>query len=224
VKIPFNVYDTFGYLVSGFLVLVAVDYSINGARILGGPAPTLYLTTLFVIAAYLVGHLVSHLAEYLLQSRLTRRGLGVSEELLLSTEKPTHLARHLVPGYFIALPPDTVSQVIQKAAAEGVTSRGRALFLFCWARVKSDPEVAGRLATFLNLYGFARNACFALLIAGALVAVRFLGWPVNGSWPWWALWAAAAIVVGAGMYYRYLKFYRLYGAEVFVSYLAKTDK
>ena len=64
-----------------------------------------------------------------------------------------------------------------------------------------------RLNSFLNQYGFARNISLTLLIASVIVLSsgrRDL--------------AIVAAVMGVGMFYRYLKFFRQYTYEVFITF------
>jgi hypothetical protein len=74
--------------------------------------------------------------------------------------------------------------------------------------------------TFLNLYGFARNIAMAcavgvlLLTAGALLP--FLDGGSPDTTKQWLIVPIA--VIGLIMFYRYLKFLRLYAVELYVTY------
>src|SRR5258708_15369252 len=60
-RIPFSVYDIFGCLVPGFLLLVAGDYALGSATLLHAE-PGL-LTAFFVaFIAYICGHLIAGIA------------------------------------------------------------------------------------------------------------------------------------------------------------------
>ena len=52
-KIPFSVYDFFGYLAVGFLVLVSLDYSSGGGWLLKDTIAPIYVL-LWVVIAYIV--------------------------------------------------------------------------------------------------------------------------------------------------------------------------
>jgi len=96
--------------------------------------------------------------------------------------------------------------------------------------VKKDKTAYDRMTSFLNLYGFCRNVCtgalivIPILVCGAFRNVTLNGWQLVGA-PhrdllWWAV---AAGVVAVGMFYRYLKFFRQYTIEVFVTYAEFTE-
>lgn len=71
-----------------------------------------------------------------------------------------------------------------------------------------------RLNAFLNLYGFSRNVSMAALLIVPMLIVGALTGDVAPR-----LWAASgALVTAVAMFYRYLKFFRLYTVEVFVNY------
>jgi hypothetical protein len=78
--------------------------------------------------------------------------------------------------------------------------------------------VLERLNVFLNLYGFCRNVCMALVIvAPALLLGIILGSAETGEvGPGW--WVAAGLIAAVGMFYRYLKFFRQFAVEVYTSY------
>jgi hypothetical protein len=210
-RIPFSVYDFFGYLASGFILVAAVDLSLDRGWLLGRSLE-LVSGILLVAIAYVLGHVIASLSSFLLEWSLTREVLGSPEERLFRDEKGTWRAR-LLPGYFRPLPQKTRGRVLEKAKEKaGIGEPDRALFLHCHSLVKREQAVLERLNAFLNLYGFCRNVSMA-----SLLSVLFL--LVGGEW-WWAL---AAAVVALAMFHRYLKFFRHYTAEVFVSYAEVDD-
>ncbi len=139
--------------------------------------------------------------------------------------------RHgMFPIYYKPLPAETRARVFEKSAKEGFDKPGRALFYHCHAIVKRDKTTFDRMTSFLNMYGFCRNVCMAGLIAAAILVcgacrdLHFVGWPPEGTVDTGCLWwAAAALAVSAGMLYRYLKFFRHYTSEVFVTYAETTE-
>jgi hypothetical protein len=70
---------------------------------------------------------------------------------------------------------------------------------------------------FRNLYGFSRNVAFVGLIAAGLLAVRF--WQAPDVRTAWLL--VGALVLGIGMFGRFLKFYAAYSGEVLRTYNSK---
>jgi hypothetical protein len=78
--------------------------------------------------------------------------------------------------------------------------------------VKREETISARLSSFLNLYGFSRNSTVALALSGITL---FIGGPSNTST---RSLAGLLVFLGIVLFYRYLKFYRLYSVEVFTSY------
>lgn len=210
-QIPFSVYDFFGYLASGFVLVAAVDRSFDCGWLLGRSLD-LASGILLVVAAYILGHVIASLSSFLLEWKVTRGWLGPPEEKLFGGEA-NRLRARLLPGYHRPLPEKTRERVLQRAEEKaGIGEPGRALFLHCHSVVKREQVVLARLNSFLYLYGFCRNVSAASLLAAPVLLV--------GGELWWAL---AATVVAAAMFQRYLKFFRHYTAEVFVSYAEVDD-
>ncbi len=224
-RIPFSVYDFFGYLAGGFLLLVTADYTFGGRGLLGEP-PGLVMTAFWVVVAYVIGHVVSHIASALLEEGVLRRVLGSPEEHLFGEKKFGGWARFF-PGNFKPFPKTTQERILQKARRHSVTAPGRGLFMHCHPLVKRDQATLERLNSFLNLYGFCRNLtmgfllCIPLLLYGAF---RDVDWStLKGISTERLLWAAGALGASVGMFYRYLKFFRHYTIEVFMTYAELPD-
>ena len=218
-RIPFGVYDFFGYLASGFLVLAALDLVFTGGSVLKSDMQL--LPGLFwLVVAYVAGHIVANISSFLLERVLVERVLGRPHQVLF-TAPPRRKGSRLFPGYYDALPQETRERVLKKANERaGITQPGPGLFLHCFAFVRGDEDTSGRLDSFLSLYGFSRNVATAAAIA-VLVLVADL---ISMESVEVALrsvefrWAVAAAVAAVGLLYRYLKFFRLYSVEVFIRY------
>ncbi len=225
-KIPFSVYDFFGYLATGFLLLVAADYSFGTLGLVSQP-PNLVLGVFWVIVAYIIGHIVSHIASAALEEGVLRRILGSPEEHLFGARKFGTKAR-LFPGNYKPFPESTQQRILQKAQRHSVPAPSRGFFFHCHPIVKRDQATLTRLDSFLRLYGFCRNVSMGLLLAvplllyGALrplVELKTLQSLDSG----YLGWAVAALVGAIGMFYRYLKFFRHYTVEVFTTYAEMPD-
>ena len=215
-KIPFSVYDFFGYLAAGTLLLAGPVAAFVGDGMLKED-PSVIIAILLVIAAYIAGQVIANIAGFLLESKLVADGLG----------RPTaHLFGQgggrmawAFPGYYRELPDATQKRVLSRSTTlAGITTPSEGLFFHCHALVRKQPAALERLNTFLNLYGFCRNVCMALLIvAPSLVVGSLIGSGKTGaiSPGWWAL---AAFLGAIGMFYRYLKFYRQYSLELYTTY------
>lgn len=223
-KLPFSVYDTFAYLASGLILAVATDYAFAiGLR----ERDVGVVDAVFgVVVLYIIGHLVAHLSSAFFESVVVRRWLGPPEERLLS-ERPERPAAKVFRAYFRPLPPSTRERLVARADARGIPPAERGFFYQCHSEAQRDSVSRERLASFLNLYGFCRNASFALLLSAVVLVVGALlisGNLFSTDEATRRLWFALAATVGSwGLFVRYLKFFRHYTAEVFLFYLVPTD-
>lgn len=219
-KIPFSVYDFFGYLAAGFILLIAIDYSFNGGSLLKKDNLTIIQSIVWILAAYITGQIVANIAGDLIERRIVRNRFQSPEELLFQAPSVTGW-RRIFPGFHQPLPIGLQERILQKAKARaGIDTPCRSLFLHCHTIVKHDQVTKERLDTFLNLYGFCRNVCMAALLAVVILfADSIFDWisgrGIHPSNLWWSI---AALLVAMGTFYRYLKFFRHYTAEVFTTY------
>ena len=215
-KIPFSAYDFFGYLSSGVTTLAGASFAYQGVE-----AFRLDLNTnqalVLVIAAYLVGHVVASVSSFLLERRLTRRLIGSPTSWLFRGDPLTGW-RRLLKAYHKPLPEVTAKRVLARAKRQAeIHEPGEALFYYCFGVVRRDEYPRGRLAVFLNLYGFARNTAMAAVICASLIGFAIV---VNNQVDPTELWVGGLLagLIGVAMYLRYLKFYRQYSVELYVTY------
>jgi hypothetical protein len=216
-KIPFSVYDFFGYLAPGFVLLAAFDFSSDGGWLLRDNQ-SVAMVFFWIAVAYFIGHLIAHISSILLEDVLVRRIL-TSPEVTLFIHRKTRW-RYIFPGFYRQLPPETAKRVLQKASQiEAHLQPGRGLFFHCHAIVKHQSAVLERLTTFLNLYGLCRNVSLSSFLAAGILGFGSY-WSYAHCLNFWPklYWSVAALILSFGMLYRYLKFFRLYTVEVFVSY------
>jgi hypothetical protein len=215
-KLPFTVYDFFGYLSAGFVLLVGLAAAFTGSEA-WQHTPGVGVALLLVVLAYTAGHVIANISGYLIEGTLVRRILGAPNKVLFAESRP-RWAR-LLPGYYRPLPLEQRERVLARAAQAGITEPGEGLFYHCFGAAKGNVVTQARLENFLNLYGFCRNmAISTLIVAAALLGGTILGTAKTGTLvaPGW--WAAAALAASVGLLYRYLKFFRHYSVEVYVSY------
>lgn len=215
-QLPFSVYDFFGYLSAGFVLLVGLVAAFTGTDS-WQETPSLMVGLLLVVAAYTAGHVIANISGHLVEGAFVGKLVG-KPSIVLFEAVPSRWAK-VFPGYFRPLPRNQRERVLERASAAGIHKAGDALFFHCFGVVKEREPVAVRLNTFLNLYGFCRNMAVALLFtAVALLAGTLLGSAKTGAVvpPGW--WAAGGGLASIGLLYRYLKFYRHYAVEVFISY------
>jgi hypothetical protein len=220
-KIPFSVYDFFGYLASGFLLLVSLDFAFNSELLLSQEL-TIVLGIFWIIVAYIAGHVVANLSGYIIEEKIVRGVLGEPSKILFnSNSNMKKRFTKLFPGFYKQLPKDTQDRILKNAKKKaGIEGSGSALFYHCHPIVKKDPATLSRLNTFLNLYGFCRNLTMSLIIVLLILVAGVINDRVAGEnfSPEKLWWAVAAIIGAIGMFYRYLKFFRHYAVEVFITY------
>jgi hypothetical protein len=215
-KIPFSVYDFFGHLSAGVLLLATVAVALEGSGALDIELTLAQAVTL-TVAAYVIGHVVASFSSFILERRLTRQLLGVPTERLFASDDPQGWQK-LVAGYFVPLPKEVAERVIAKSEKKAhISQPGEALFYHCFAVVRQHEYPRERLATFLNLYGFSRNMAFAALVATVILVLAAVTETAPDSHYFWGG-AIGALVVAVVLYLRYLKFYRHYSLELYVTY------
>lgn len=219
-NIPFSIYDFFAYLASGVIVIGATDLALGGLLFDSETFP--FAQALLLIAlAYLLGHVVAHLSSTFLENLLVRRVLKSPEDHMFREKQSTILSR-VLPGYTAPLPARTQKRVLQRSTSAGFPAPGRDLFYHCHAIARHDEATSARLNAFLYLYGFSRNTSLALLYSAIIFLLVTIGLvrPLSvdsAGLPLIAL-AVIAFLLAAIMLLRYLKFFRHFTQEVFVSY------
>lgn len=219
-KIPFTSYDFWAYLSAGFLLLLAMD-QISGTQLLTRDSWTVVQGGVAVVCAYTLGHLVASMSSLFFERFFVGVVLGYPRNVVLGQPTAPKWLRVCMPGYFKVLPNETVQRVLDKARAEQVVGPGEALFWLAYRGARSEPAVMSRLDNFLNLYGFCRNmALVSFMDAGMLYwSYRWNEGPETHLYFSWA-----AIAVGTGLIFRYLKFFRLFSIEVLTSFAYRASK
>ncbi len=215
-KIPFGLYDFFGYLASGLLIVVGMDVVFGFPQILSRDL-TIIESAVLILGVYVAGQAVATPAKLILEDGLVDKVLKRPSVNLFRTKRP-FVRRFLAPGYYQQLPENGRRKVLDRAENEGVTGTSEELFLHVRysPEIRDNEAVMNRLNRFLANYGFARNLAFTSLVVGLviLVAPRFLENPD----PKLGKYGVAALVAGVLLVYRYLKFFRQYSYEMFNTY------
>jgi hypothetical protein len=221
-RLPLTLYDVLACVVSGLVLLVEGDTAFGADRLLQGDL-SLASSVVVVIGAYILGHVVAHLSGFLFERAFVRAYLGAPDEVLLR-ERRRGIRAFIFPGYFDPLSELERGNILAKGKGVGLDPAGREIFSYALPRVRraASGSGSGKLETFLNLYGFCRNTSFAVLCAGGLLLVGgwLAPWQLLGGPAAEACWGVASILVGVILFYRYLKFFRLYTAEVYHTYAA----
>ena len=215
-KIPFSEYDFFGHLVSGAIILAGFGFAAQGTEVFHHELGINEAVAL-VLGAYLIGHVVASVSSFLLERRLTRWIIGSSTTCMFSNT-PIGGWRRLLSAHLKPLPPATAERVLARAKKQaGVGEPSEALFFHCFGVVRQEASTRERLTTFLSLYGFCRNAAMAALINAAVMGFALGANSAAGVDTLSAGFLVSVVLAGV-MYLRYLKFYRLYAVEVYVTY------
>lgn len=215
-RLPFDPYDFFGYLASGLVLVLGMNVVLGFPQVLGAdlkPIETLFL----ILAVYVTGHITASPAKALLEDAIVGRLLGSPSVNLIASRRSAVWPR-LFPEYYRPLPERTRAQLLAKCAAEGLLSddEGEPLFLHIRFRpeIRIDAVLMKRLDEFRNKYGFCRNLSFVTFLVGIAMVAR---WQFDPR-PELLQYGATSIVASAMLFYRYLKFIRLYTFELFNTY------
>lgn len=219
-KFPFTSYDFWAYLSAGFLLLFAIDQAM-ATKLLMRDSWTVVQGVVAVSVAYVVGHLVASASSLLLEKMLVGRLLGYPRNVLFGQPLAWPWVQKLMPTYFEPLPAPTQKAALEKGQKVGADKPGEALFWPAHAYGRATPAVATRMDNFLNLYGFCRNVALVALVNAAVLYWSYLQ-PKGPTEH--LLWARIAFIIGIGMTFRYLKFFRHFALEVFTSYAFSKDK
>lgn len=212
-KIPFSVYDFFGYLACGFLLCVTYDVTFGGQVLLVEKLPTSF-AVFWTVTAYIIGNINANLSSWILERNLVGKFLGKPEKILLSEVPGMKWRKRLFPGYYTGINKEICSRISSKAAKLGVEGGPETLFYHVRNYVKQDSTTWMRLEVFLERYGFCRNISFALFLSALVFVVSKI---LNDNCEH-GKYALFAILASVGMLYRYLKFYRQYSFEMFTAY------
>lgn len=212
-NIPFSVYDIFGYLIAGLLLLFGVDYSFGLHWILNRNLNAQEWTA-WVLIAYVIGHLNAAWASYWIEKVIVGKILGYPTKNLFAERRRKGFSHYRQP-LDKSLATEIKNKFTQMTKTE-FDSKGHHPFLYCYHYVKDkSPNGYARIGVFLNLYGFARNLSFALTALGLVFSASFLITKNGHMFPV----GLFAFVAAITFFFRYLKFFRLHAIEVFTSFL-----
>lgn len=218
-KIPFDVYDFFGYLASGFVLLVGMELVFGFPEVLLADL-TVVQGGLILLGAYVAGHGVATPAKAFLEGVIVHRVLGEPTAHLLFPRRPR--LRLLLPGYFKPLPEEIRRRLLEQLGSSTEAQDPQELFFKARfsPSVQESQAAMGRLSKFLAQYGFARNLTFTLLLVGA--ALLFSAYLRQN--PLMLRHGVVVLIAAVLLFYRYLKFYRQYAFETLLTYLDSREE
>lgn len=220
-EFPFDPYDFFGYIASGLLLIVGLEFTLGIPKVTGQDLKTFDLIIL-TLAAYIIGQAVATPAKWVLEDIIVLRILKTPSEILMRPSSEKSLFRFIFPGYYRSLPTAIQQTIMEKVKNEGLTETiGETLFLHIRFRdyIRTDSVLMTRLQTFLNKYGFNRNISFVSLLFGAAV-ITINDFAISTTESKYAL---VALIFGLLLFFRYIKFYRQYSYELFNSYAGRSQ-
>ena len=218
-RIPFSVYDFFGYLFPGSLLLIAISYSMGGTSLASSVPwvndPVLRLYVLGMMS-YIVGHIVAQCSGGICDRVMIDKVLKRPNQNLFRQSSDRDWRDQLFSKYVRPFDDATKSRILSLAHAQNMNQQnGESLFLHAWAKVKKDKDTMERLTVFLSLYGFCRNTSF---VFGVLAVVCVIHPPVHAT-----AWFISVALAFLTLFYRYLYFLRRYAEEVFLTYASFED-
>lgn len=223
----FSDYDIWAYLSTGMLAIAAWDLTNYSSFVLRSEW-TIADGVVTIFASYIVGQILSSPASWLLEKVFVHRLLGSpTKNLFMETQSGLRaiLKATLLPGFYQPLDPDIRGKIEDRLLKS--TSTGESRFWTAYAIARRDPFASARMQSFLNLYGFCRNITFVGLLSTILIAIEiYFGEDTGRSvlvieemWVWFYV----SLVSSLLMFHRFLKFYRLYAVEIFISLLGSQE-
>lgn len=219
--IRFSDYDVFAYIASGLVALALLDLALFTEFIVGAEW-TVAQGFLTIFGSYVLGQLLATPAAWFLESGFVRKVLGRPSDVLMGA-RPAQggrgfLAKTILGNYYTPLDSSVQARLSSIMTTQGITS-AESLFWLAFPEAKFEPVTYSRMSAFLNLYGFARNISFVLILGGgALLVAGALNDPPYGNSDQRMALGAAALIAALGMIHRYLKFLRLYAVEVLTTF------
>jgi len=220
---PFTDYDFYGYLVSGSLALLLIDYVVNDAAFVFRENWTFVQIALAIFFSYVIGHLVAQFSAIVFEGWLARGILTPPSKILLGFKEANTFEKFigwLVGRYYAPFAPETRKGLIAKAAeinnqrSEDIVD-AESVFQIAFAQIVASDKLRDRVEGFRNQYGFCRNISFVGLVS--TIAITIFAFCNPEMW----LWAGVVLLATLGMTIRFLKFYALFAAEVLRGLLVK---
>ena len=112
-RIPFSVYDVFGYLAAGFVLLAATDFAFDGGWLLKDSIPPVFVL-FWITVAYVTGQIIANVSGFVLERKFLRGVLRSPEETMFAPRITTGWAR-VFPGFYDPLPIETQERVLARA-------------------------------------------------------------------------------------------------------------
>ena len=240
-KLYFWPYDIFGYLLPGFVVMIPLiefNTQVRGLFTERFSEKSILDTLAITGVAYTLGHIVAALSSLFLERFVLKLSHGYPGNQVFVLEPKTRsrwksVLLSLLPGKCHRYPPQFVRrylvlynrifhQTIESAAESRVADD---LFWNCSLYASVHHPTGFHIAQhFVELYGFARNTCMALLIIMFYPLVP--GWSLmftrGAMAPSW-VWSLGALLAAYFMYDNYTKLLRRQNDHIFRSFFVSAS-
>jgi hypothetical protein len=220
-ELPFDPYDFFGYLASGLVFIVTAQLTVGFPKVIGAELKPFDMAVT-ILATYVAGQIIAGPSKLFYEDILVHKVLGSPTRNLLREHGHPRF-RKVFHGFYKPLPAVIRTKIHGKIEAMGVDaadSEGIFLSIRYAPEVISSEQLIGKIDSFRNMYGFNRNVSFSLIASGLCLALTGI---VEGNRTL-IHFSIPALISGALLLYRFLKFYRQYSYELFNSYAVMAEK
>lgn len=216
---PLTSYDFYAYLTAGMVAVAAYDHAFMASALAKQSEWTVVGGVFWAAIAYLVGQIIAIPSAAILEHVVARKLLRSPSEVLLGLAKMRRRERFvaLISGAreYGLLPDANRQRTLSKLAialnVDADKLAGEAAFQCAFPHARGVADSANRLDNFLNQYGMCRNVSFAAFLAAVML------WVGRGTVcdPQTNMLAFGALILSAGLFLRFIKFYAAYSREVF---------
>jgi ABC-type transport system involved in cytochrome bd biosynthesis fused ATPase/permease subunit len=237
VKIPFTLYDFFGYLIPGLTFLSIILFSSdipNAIELIVQKLTTansisphyfvlndilnifkqspFFVTSLILLTSYICGHIIAVLASLFFERLIVERLLNYPTNNLFYSQKLKH--KYIFPKYRRAYSKEFIDKFTQIFSDKyGLSTQdANDTFWISFEYIANHcPNAFARSIHFLNLYGFSRNLSMSFLLSCLIILLLscVYNFPIN------LLLIILYIIISFALFWNYLKLLRRLNDEVF---------
>jgi len=237
VKIPFTLYDIFGYLIPGltFLILLLLSYDIPKAielivlkiseetitktypfifiEIVSSiQMSPIFITAFIILVSYIVGHIIAVFASLIFERFIVEKYLNYPTANLFSGKSPKW--NLFFPKYRRSYGNEFIEQFnISFKKQFGIPPEDpNDIFWISFEFVANHcPNAFARSIHFLNLYGFSRNLSMSFLLSSMTLTIVWFSYDIPLS----MLQISIYIFISIFLFWNYLKLLRRLNDEVY---------
>lgn len=216
---PFTDYDFYGYIAAGLAILVFADYFLNSGGFFGQEKFTFITGTAVLAASYVAGHILAAPSQAFLENLILLRVLPKPTNVILGISPQNFFLRAIAAVFvgheYSPLAKKQIGKILSDISEELEKSVGELtqdeIFETAYQQARLNEYSRERLNIFLNLYGFSRNFCMALILAIPMFIFGDHGYDKK-------IGAAIMSVFVVCMFGRFVKFYCCYMRVIYRAY------